>query len=64
MTHPIGSRVGDYVARLINFTAIYSARKNIQIIVTFSVYVSVFTRQYLHGPHFVIDTLGFIFGLV
>ena len=27
MTHPIGSGVADYVARLINFTAIYSARK-------------------------------------
>ena len=56
MTHPIGSGVADYVVRLMNFTAIYSARKNIQIIITFLVYVSVFTRHYLHGLHFVIDT--------
>ena len=64
MTQPVGSGVADYVARSINFTVIYSARKNIQIILTFSVYVSVFTRQYLHGLHFVIDTVGFSFGFV
>ena len=32
MTHPIGSGVGDYVARLINFTSIYPARKKFKLL--------------------------------